>query len=170
MPIYEFYCEDCNTIFNFFSRRINTTTIPDCPKCSRRLQRQMSIFAVTGRAKEEDEDNPFPDLDEAKMERVLGELAAEAENINEDDPRQMAALMRKFQAKTGLDLGDGMEEALARLEAGEDPDKVEEEMGDLFDDEDPLGMLKKAKKAVAGYRPPPATDDTLYDLPEPEAA
>ncbi len=168
MPIYEFYCDDCNTIFNFFSRRINTTTIPDCPKCSRKLKRQMSIFAVTGRAKEEDEDNPFPDLDESKMERVLGELAMEAENIDEDDPKQMAALMRKFQAKTGLDLGEGMEEALARLEAGEDPDKIEEEMGDLFDDEDPLSMLKKAKKA-AGVKPPPITDDTLYDLPAPEA-
>jgi hypothetical protein len=25
MPIYEFYCPDCNTIFNFFSRTINTS-------------------------------------------------------------------------------------------------------------------------------------------------
>jgi len=168
MPIYEFYCDDCNTIFNFFSRRINTTTVPDCPRCSRRLQRQMSIFAVTGRAREEDEDNPFPDLDESRMERVLGELAMEAENINEEDPKQMASLMRKFQEKTGLNLGDGMEEALARLEAGEDPDKIEEEMGDLFDDEDPLAMLKKARKA-AGGRPRPITDETLYELPEAEA-
>ncbi|MEW6426628.1 MAG: zinc ribbon domain-containing protein [Thermodesulfobacteriota bacterium] len=163
MPIYEFYCAHCNTIFNFLSRRIETARIPDCPRCRRSLKKQMSIFAVTGRAKEEDADNPFPDLDESKMERVLGELAAEAENMNEDDPRQMAALMRKFQARTGLDLGDGMEEALARLEAGEDPDRLEEEMGDLFgDDADPMAMLQKARKR--GGRPEPARDETLYEM------
>ncbi len=33
MPIYEFYCEQCHTIYNFFSRKINLEKIPDCPKC-----------------------------------------------------------------------------------------------------------------------------------------
>jgi len=164
MPVYEFFCESCNTIFSFLSRRVNTTSIPQCPRCSKKLQKQMSIFAVTGRAREED-DNPFPDLDEAKMERVLGELAMEAENVNEDDPRQMAQMMRKFQEKTGLNLGDGMEEALARLESGEDPDAIEQEMGDLFDDDDPMAMLKKAKAKIGG-KPAPVKDDTLYDMPD----
>ncbi|XCN71926.1 MAG: FmdB family zinc ribbon protein [Candidatus Electrothrix aestuarii] len=36
MPIYEFYCQDCNTIFNFFSSRINTEKRPDCPKCGKK--------------------------------------------------------------------------------------------------------------------------------------
>ena len=36
MPIYEFYCPDCNTLFNFFSSRINTEKKPDCPKCGRK--------------------------------------------------------------------------------------------------------------------------------------
>lgn len=164
MPIYEFYCKPCNTLFNFLSRRIQTAKVPDCPRCGRTLKKQMSIFAVTGRAKEADADNPFPEsLDETRMERVLGELAAEAENMNEDDPKQMAALMRKFQAKTGLDLGDGMEEALARLEAGEDPDKLEEEMGDLFGgDADPMAMLQREKKR--GGPPAPVRDETLYEM------
>ncbi|MDH3798752.1 MAG: zinc ribbon domain-containing protein, partial [Desulfobacterales bacterium] len=43
MPIYEFYCEDCNTIFNFFSKSVNTTKTPKCPNCKKkRLSRQMS--------------------------------------------------------------------------------------------------------------------------------
>jgi hypothetical protein len=29
MPIYEFYCEDCHTIFNFFSKNVNTTKKPN---------------------------------------------------------------------------------------------------------------------------------------------
>ncbi|MGD2029649.1 MAG: zinc ribbon domain-containing protein, partial [Desulfobacterales bacterium] len=41
MPIYEFYCRDCNTIFNFFSKTINTTKKPKCPKCkTKTLTRQ----------------------------------------------------------------------------------------------------------------------------------
>ena len=28
MPIYEFYCPGCYTVFTFFSRKINTTTRP----------------------------------------------------------------------------------------------------------------------------------------------
>ena len=59
------------------------------------------------------------------MEKAFMSLMQEAENVNEDDPRQMAALMRKFTDKTGIQLGDSMEEALGRMEAGEDPDRIE---------------------------------------------
>ena len=94
MPIYEFYCPDCNTIFNFFSIRINTEKRPDCPKCGRKeLQKQMSTFATIGKAKEEDGDDPLAGLDEVKMERAFEGLMRDAEGINEDDPRQMATLM-----------------------------------------------------------------------------
>lgn len=162
MPIYEFFCKDCNTIFNFFSSRINTEKIPECPKCKRKLQKLMSMFATIGKAKEEGDDM-MPDIDEAKMERVMGELMRDAENLNEDDPKQMAAMMRKFTEKTGMDLGDGMQEAIARMEAGEDPEQIEKDMGDVFENEDPLAMFaKKAKKG--GHTPKPAYDDTLYEL------
>ncbi|NIP32606.1 zinc ribbon domain-containing protein, partial [Candidatus Saccharibacteria bacterium] len=59
MPIYEFLCKDCNTIFNFFSRRVNTDKVPGCPQCGRKLQKLLSSFATTGRANEPgDEDLP----------------------------------------------------------------------------------------------------------------
>lgn len=162
MPIYEFFCADCNIIFNFFSSRVNTAKIPQCPKCSKALCRQMSTFATIGRASEPDEAG-LPDIDERQMERVLESLTREAENINEDDPRQMAGVMRKFTEQTGLALGDGMEEALARMEAGEDPEKIEAEMGDLLEDEDPLGMFAKRSGRV-GRRAAPQRDETLYEL------
>jgi putative FmdB family regulatory protein len=52
MPIYEFYCEKCNTVFNFFSRVVNTTKTPNCPQCRKALKRQMSLFAKVSRGKE----------------------------------------------------------------------------------------------------------------------
>ena len=164
MPIYEFYCDRCHTIFNFFSRSVNTKKTPDCPKCKKnKLSRQVSVFAVTGRAKEDSgmEDLPF---DGGQMEKAMQMLAGEAEKINEDDPRQAAQLMRKLSSMTGLDLGDSMQEALSRMEQGEDPEQIETEMGDLLEGEDPFNFKnKKARRAAARQRAP-FRDETLYDL------
>ena len=162
MPIYEFYCRDCHVIFNFFSRTVNTDKIPPCPKCDRaRLDRQMSAFAILRGAKE-DPENGLPDIDESKLERAMSALASEAEGLNEDDPRQAAQLMRKLTDMTGLELGSGMQEALSRLEAGEDPDQIEAEMGDLLEEEDPL--VFQGQKKSGRRNPPPRKDETLYDL------
>ncbi len=160
MPIYEFYCHACHTIFNFFARRINTTAEPLCPRCLGKLRRQLSTFATIGKAREDNDGFPAG-IDEARMERVLTDLARQAEQISEDDPRQMAQLMRRFSAETGMSLGDGMEEALARMEAGEDPEKIEADMGDLLEGEDPFGA---ARKKLNARTLPPAQDDTLYEL------
>lgn len=164
MPIYEFYCQDCNTIFNFLSGRINTEKRPDCPKCGKKaLDRQMSRFAVIGKAKEEDADDPLAGLDESKMEQAFEGLMREAEGMNEDDPRQMAQLMRKFSDKTGISMGDQMEEALSRMESGEDPDQIEQEMGGLLDSDDAFS-LDGLKKKIGSTRRSPVHDETLYQL------
>ena len=162
MPIYEFYCENCHMIFNFFSGSVNVEKRPNCPKCrKRRLERQMSSFSIS-RNRGEEEDMPMPDMDESKMEQAMNLLAREAENVDEDDPRQAANLMRKLTDMTGMDLGPGMEEALTRMEAGEDPEKIEEEMGDLLEGEDPLKFKERAYKAIK--KRPPRVDEKLYNL------
>ena len=164
MPIYEFYCDHCHTIFNFFSRTVNTRKVPRCPRCQdNRLSRQVSMFAVTGRATEDGDMADLP-FDEGRMEKAMQMLAGEADKINDDDPRQAAQLMRKLTRMTGLDLGDGMEEALSRMEQGEDPEQIEAEMGDLLEGDDPFQL--KGKKGRAGHarRGAPDRDETLYDL------
>jgi len=57
-------------------------------------------------------------IDESKMEQAMNMLAGQAEQMNEDDPRQAAELMRKLSDMSGLKLGQGMEEALTRMEKG----------------------------------------------------
>jgi putative FmdB family regulatory protein len=163
MPIYEFYCHKCNTIYNFFSRTVNTEKTPRCPSCKTiKLKRQMSIFSKISRGKEESVDEDMPPIDAAKMEKAMSMLASEADKINEDDPRQAAMLMRKLSDATGMNLGPGMEEALSRMERGEDPEKIEEEMGDLLEGEDPFIFGQKAKKGSKQKKP--LVDEKLYDL------
>lgn len=164
MPIYEFYCKGCNTIYNFFSRTVNTTKAPRCPRCKDiSLSRQVSLFAITGKAREDGDMDDLP-FDEAKMGQAMEMLAKEAERIDENDPKQAAGLMRKLTDMTGLELGSNMEEALRRMERGEDPEAVEAEMGDLLEGEDPFLLPGKKGKKGGGSRPAPLRDETLYDL------
>ena len=170
MPIYEFYCCDCHRIFNFLARRVDTSQRPDCPRCGRQdLERRISRFGISkGRTEADaDADGLPPEFDEAKFERAMEGLAGEAGGVNEDDPRQAAQLMRKLYQSTGMRLGDQMEEALGRMEAGEDPDKIEQEMGDLLDDEQALfGGAGQPLRGMPQRLRPPEVDATLYDLPD----
>jgi putative FmdB family regulatory protein len=162
MPIYEFYCPGCHMIFNFFSKTVNTEKKPLCPQCRKiKLDRRMSVFSSLRNRGSED-DTPMPDLDETKMEKAMSLLASEAEHLDEDDPRQAANLMRKLTDMTGMSLGPGMEEALKRMEGGEDPEKIEAEMGDLLEGEEPFDFKEKTPKV--SKVPPPRVDEKLYDL------
>ena len=163
MPIYEFYCKKCHMIFNFFSGSVNVEKYPACPKCNKRkLERQMSKFATLKHKGDEPDDMPMPDMDESKLEEAMNMLAKETENIDEDDPRQAVNLMRKLSDMTGLNMGPGMEEALARMEAGEDPEQIEAEMGDLLEGEDPFSFKEKTYKLLRER--PPKVDEELYYL------
>lgn len=172
MPIYEFYCPDCHTVFSFFSATVNTAARPDCPKCGRKeLARRPSRFATVtaGRAEEGegDADDPFAGVDEERMERAMEALGSEFEGLDETaepDPRQMSRLLRRFSEVTGLEAGPKLREMLDRLERGEDPEALEEAMGGDDGDED-LSELFALKKKLAGGRPArPKVDDTLYFL------
>ena len=168
MPIYEFYCPSCHTIYSFWSKRVETERVPPCPQGGRHcLSRQVSRFSVTsgGEKGEGDEMGDLP-VDEAKLERAMTDLASQAEGLDEDDPRAAARLMRKLSESTGMEYGEAMQEALRRLEAGEDPDAVEEEMGGLLEgDEEPFSRAGMEKKGGRRQRQaPPVRDDTLYDM------
>jgi len=162
MPIYEFYCPECHKIFNFFSRTINTTKRPLCPGCSKvQLERRISIFSFS-RGNKVAQEPDLSHLDEDKLGRAVQSMASEAEGMSEEDPRKAASLMRKLYDATGLKLGPGMEEAIRRMESGEDPEAIEAELGDLLETEDPFA--EPGKKSTAKKSRPPAKDDHLYEL------
>jgi hypothetical protein len=109
------------------------------------------------------------------MERAMAALAGEIDSIDENDPKQGARLMRKLFSATGMPVAAGMEEALKRMEAGEDPEKIEEQMGDAFEG-DPFGGLlggegaggepDEGKKSLGRLRRllPPSHDPELFEL------
>ena len=163
MPIYEFYCSTCNTIYRFLSRIVDTEKTPLCPNCRGiEMRRMVSLFSVASKkSREGSPDTEMPDLDESKMEKAMAMLSEEGD-MNEDDPRKAAKLMRRLSEATGLTMGPRMEEALSRLERGEDPDRIEEEMGDIMEDEEPFTFGPSGKKG--GKKPVPRLDETLYEM------
>jgi putative FmdB family regulatory protein len=163
MPIIEFLCKDCNRIFNFLARTSAAACKrPRCPKCGgRHMTRKVSSFAVVSKRsspspKPEGETGPGgeePDLSpeqEARLEREMTRLASQMDSIDENDPRQMGALMRRLTDVVGEDLDPETDELIRRLEAGEDPDAIEEKMEEAFGE--------------GGGGMPPTHDGGLYDL------
>jgi len=165
MPIYEFFCTDCNTLFNFFSSRIDTETLPACPRCERVLERRPASFA-TLKHQDEGEPDPFDGLDESALDSAMASMAHEFEGVeNEDDPRQLAGLFRKFGEASGMEIGPRMQDLLARLESGADPESIEQELGGELDSEEALGDLFSVRKALAAeIRRRPRVDRELYFL------
>ena len=134
MPIYEFYCKDCHTIYNFFSARVNLSKTPGCPNAdctSEPLERQVSLFSISKGRTEEGGDDALADIDEAKLEQAMMSMASEVDKMDEDDPKQAARMMRKLFDASGMKLGDSVEEAICRMEAGEDPPKVDDHLYEL---------------------------------------
>lgn len=143
MPIYEFACPKCRRVFSFLSKRLKPEGLPTCPKCgSKKLVKQVSSFAMIKGVSEpkaaEDvgpDGEPMPDIDEGKMERVMSELEKDMDHLDENNPRHVAHMMRKM--KEIMPEGTVPKEldvAIKRLEKGEDPEKVEADMGDVLGD------------------------------------
>lgn len=143
MPIYEFACPHCRVIFSFLSKTLNPEHSPTCPRCgSRELRKQVSRFAAPRGAKEpaqadapEGDEGPMPDMDDPRVMRAMSELERDMEHLDENNPRHMAHMMKKM--KDILPPGaipKEMDVAIKRLEKGEDPEKIEEDMGDVLGD------------------------------------
>ncbi len=141
MPIYEFACPNCRRIFTFLSKRLQPDGPPTCPKCGqRKMVKQLSSFAMPRGVPEPSaapasESDPMPDLDDPRVARVMSEMERDMEHLDENNPRHMAHMMKKM--KDLMPAGSVPKEfdvAIKRLEAGEDPEKIEADMGDVLGD------------------------------------
>jgi putative FmdB family regulatory protein len=144
MPIYEFACPKCRKIFSFLSKRISPDHVPACPKCgNKKLSKEISRFAmIKGMAEpkaapagDDMGGPPMPDMDDPRIEKVMGELERDMEHLDENNPRHMAHMMKKMkEVMPPGTMPKEMDIAIKRLEAGEDPEKIEADMGDLLGD------------------------------------
>lgn len=180
MPIYEFYCADCHTVFSFFSARVVPDARPACPRCGRQeLPRRPSRFATLSTRSSTDrdetggiEDQLFGQVDEERLERAFEAMASEFEALEaggeadaDPDPRQLSRALRRFTELTGLEAGPKMREMLDRLERGEDPESLEADLGTGEDgDEDLAEFFQLRSKLAAARSRRPKVDETLHFL------
>ena len=192
MPIYEYSCEHCRMIYQFFARSIGSAAkTPVCPRCGATdLKRLLSSFApITGSRKSGKSgggaempemspmagegsggeggaggpmDDPFANMSpeqQAGAEREMFKLMSDAESIDENDPRQMGHMMERMMKIVGQGDTPEIREAIRRLKAGEDPEKVEADLGDVLGLGGP-GEGEGAGGPGGGY----GHDSNLYDM------
>jgi putative FmdB family regulatory protein len=167
MPIYEFVCPRCRKIFNFLSKTVNSQRVPVCPKCgSPKMVKQPSAFSMPRGIKEpssagaDPEDGPpMPDMDDPRIMRAMAEMERDMEHMDENNPRHMAQLMKKMKNLMPAEsVPKDLDIAIKRLEAGEDPEKIEQDMGDLLGDF--MGGEEGTMGGGGGY----SHDAGLYDM------
>ena len=148
MPIYEFYCAENNTIYQFYAKTVaQGQTIPKCPDNPKfRLRKMVSAVAITsgGTKEEPKETKPAADdpMDNPKMDAAMGEMEKEFSTMDENDPKAMGRMMRKMSELTGEKMEGQFEEVVRKLEEGADPDSLEDQLGpepQAEDSGDPYG-------------------------------
>lgn len=137
MAIYEYYSPDNCRIYSFYAKSIpQGAKIPSCPdNANFRMEKMISSFSVTGDRIKSEESINSENFNDPRLQATMAEMEHEMAGINEEnsDPRQLGRLMRKMTEMSGEKMPERIEEIMRRLEAGEDPEKLEDEFGDMID-------------------------------------
>jgi len=108
VPIYEYDCRGCRRRVSILVRSLSSQEAPRCPRCdSAELHRLMSRFATV---KSED-----ARLDSLSDPSQFGDL-------DENDPRSVARMMKRMGDEMGEDLGEDLEGAMDEAMAEGDGD------------------------------------------------
>ena len=135
MPIYEYYCAENHTIYQFFAKTIaqgaSSPRCPDNPKL--RLKKIVSAFAITSGGPSSEPPPAASDTggepDDPRMEAAMGAMEKEFAGVDENDPKAMARMMRKMSELTGEKMDGQFEEVVRKLEEGADPDSLDDQLG-----------------------------------------
>lgn len=159
MPIFEFLCPACNRIYSFLSLAPGSPKQPVCPRCGgTELTRVPSAFSVSSPAKAKPEKAAAAAPDDASSAQMENEMMRMMEGLDEKDaenPRVMARMMRRMAEVSGEPMTPTMEEMFRRLESGEDPETLEEELGP---------QLEAEMGDEGGESGAPTRDDGMYSL------
>jgi putative FmdB family regulatory protein len=119
MPTYDFICNNCNERFDVFltfseygRKKIS------CTHCkSKSVRRRMTKVRI---AKSE----------EGRMESMADEFSGFEEGLD-DNPKEMARVMKKMGREMGEELPPEFNEVVDRLESGQSPEEIESAIPDL---------------------------------------
>ncbi|HBA83978.1 MAG TPA: hypothetical protein DCZ95_07795 [Verrucomicrobia bacterium] len=149
MPIFEYQCDKCRKAASFLVRSLSSHKPPVCPKCGHeKMTKLLSKFAAVSGSKAE---STGGDSGMGSGLESMPDMSM-LEGIDENDPRSMGRVMRRMAEETGEQMPPEMDEMCRRLESGEDPEKIEQDMGDLMGEEPPGGGMG-----------PGGGSDTLYE-------
>ena len=119
MPIYEYGCYDCRKRVNIFWRTISEaeTATPTCPRCQgTNLKRLVSRVSMVR-------------SEESRLESLAD--PTNMAGLDEEDPKSLARWMKTMSNEMGEDMGPEFDEVIDRLESGQSPEEIEQEIPDL---------------------------------------
>lgn len=125
MPNYDYICQNCKKRFSLFIRYEEYGKVAVvCPACqSDQVQRKIGRVRIAHST-----DSRLEDLSDPSNLDVL-----------EDDPRSLGRMMRQMSEETGEEMGPEFDEVVHRLEAGQHPEQIEQDLPDLLGDEGGAG-------------------------------
>lgn len=164
MPFYEFYCDGCHRIFNFYSKQINTTESPNCPRCNKlHIQRMISNFSALKDMNSIKDKGGFTSNNDADVIKSKLFLENELKSIDQNDPRQMAKVLKKLGDATGNHLGSGLQNILSQMERGGNINELQLELESI------LAKYEEKSETEFGVHQgkgnlPPITDEEVYEF------
>jgi len=127
MPNYDFRCLNCRRRFDVFFTYSEYGTRPViCPHCkSDRVQRRINRVRV------------------ARSDAGRLESMADPENLAglEEDPRALGRMMREMRGEIGEEMGPEFDEVVSRLEAGQSPEQIEQDLPDMGSGDTGMGDM-----------------------------
>lgn len=121
MPTYDYRCLDCRKRLSLYQSYSEYGTVPVvCPHCGGTQVKRL-INRVRVLRSEDSRLDSLADPDDWG-------------DIDENDPRSVARAMRRMGDEMGEELPDEFDEVVDRLESGEDPESIEQDLPGLAGD------------------------------------
>ena len=144
MAIYEYYSPDNKRIYSFYAKSISQSDkLPRCPDNPKyKMIKMISNFSVTENKPNSESVTELMSNDSRNhvLQRTMNEIESDMTGIDEENPnpRKLGQLMRKIAEISGRGISEEMEELMRSMEAGEDPDELEEKFENMCEDEEIL--------------------------------
>jgi putative FmdB family regulatory protein len=126
MPNYEYRCLNCRKRFEIFLTYANYgAQAVTCPHCkSEHVQRKLGRIRVAR-------------SDESRMDSLADPSSLDG---LDEDPRALGRMMRRMSGELGEEMGPEFNEVVGRLESGQSPEQIEQDLPDLGGEMGGAGM------------------------------